>query len=134
MMIGAIGIYCSMKLWAGLKKSSENQLEWWITFQRVAILHQIYVYVIVCTIIDESADMKSTVMLFVAAGVIHIAHEFYFLAAIMKLKISFSQLRTDLPHNTQNENHDMQVVRLQIDDKPPRYDDVVLTPVTPVQI
>lgn len=93
-------------------------------YQRVAILHQTYVYFIVLNIVDESTDMQSVVMLFVFVAIIHIFYEFFTLAAIMKMQIAVNELEKS--DNQQIQIDDRQASPSEIY-KPPSYNEFVLS-------
>lgn len=131
MLIGVIGFYCAMKLLMGVKKNSKKHLEWWIVYQLVVIIHQAYVYVVTLNIFETSLDMQRFVKLIAVVAIVHIAHEFGFLVVVMKLHISFNNLRNNPADNNQadgqrNERGDQQVLTGRAD-KPPSYEQVVST-------
>lgn len=117
MVIGVIGAYFSIKLVTGVKKGSQKHLAGWIIYQRVAILHQTYIYFIILNIVDESTDMQSVVMLFVFVAIIHIFYEFFILVAIMKMQIAVNELK-------KSGNQQIQASPSEVD-KLPSYNEVV---------
>lgn len=130
MIFGLVGIYCSLKLLLGVKRSSEKRLLWWIVYQWVAIIHVAFVYAVSLNIVDESPDWHCFVRLFAVVVVVHIAHELFFLASIMKLHSSLIHLRIDSSDNAQNQNDDQQILTAPTE-KPPCYEEAVSAPVAP---
>lgn len=53
MIVGVIGIYCSLKLLLGVKRNSKKHLMWWIVYQWLAILHVGFVYAVGLNIVDD---------------------------------------------------------------------------------
>lgn len=123
MLVGVVGIYCSLKLLKGVTKSSKKPLEWWITYQLVAILNQAYIYVVTLNITEESLDTRYYVKLLAVVAIVHIAHEFGFLVVIMKLHVSFN---SGPANGQQNQTGNHQVLSRHAD-KPPSYDEIVVT-------
>lgn len=131
MLIGVIGIYCSLKLLLGLKRSSKKHLMWWIVYQWIAVLHLGYVYAVSLNIVDKSLDLHSFVKLFAVVAIVHVSHELFFFATIMKLYFSFNQLCFAPLDSQENESDDRQVLTTETD-KPPCYDEVVTATVATV--
>lgn len=132
MIIGVIGIYCSLKLLLGVKRNSKKHLMWWIVYQWFAILHVGFVYAVSLNIVDESPDLHSFVKLFAVVAIVHISHELFFLASIMKLYFSFNHLWIDPSGIRENQNDDRRVLAFETD-KPPCYDEVVSATIASVE-
>lgn len=83
--IGVFGIACSYALLVGLTKRSTSKILWWICFQGIAVVHQIFFSFEILAIVNRyiSSTAKLLVLLVALVLCLYVIMEAYFIRLIV---------------------------------------------------
>lgn len=85
LVTGFVGVYCSLVLKVGIRKSSTKHLLWWIVYQLVAITNMMYVYGVAGWILKDSPEFQSYWKLLAVMTIVHCFQEEFLLFTILNL-------------------------------------------------
>lgn len=89
-IVGIFGIIFAVKLVFGLGKKSSIDVLWWIIFQWISIIHQVYASILFLEVFEDSSDNKNLKNLTVIFISFYLTLEIYFFYSMCLI---FSSIR-----------------------------------------
>lgn len=120
-IMGCIGVFCSLKLIFGMEKKSSKKLLWWILFQWISILHQLYLSFITVNIIGKFDERKRYVQLAALSLFFYAVLEMYCFVSIIEISMEFRE--------RENESSDQSQIRsyqYMQENKLPTYEEATM--------
>lgn len=123
-IVGLVGIFCAVKLIVGVRRGDARKLLWWMPFQVISIVYQIFISTIAIHDIEDTIETESFGTIAYLIATVYNMLELYMLLSIFFTYGVFQEAGSNF-RCYPIESSTSQVSELLIEDEPPTYDEAV---------